>query len=92
MMYARTAYNRPVYAFLPYGRPASRQMASVRLAQSLRSFARLIPTHLGGTKPYGFLYGAAQMSYTAGTLCDIGTQINCGGGIRAAAEWVNCIK
>jgi hypothetical protein len=26
---------------------------------------------LGGTKPYGFLYSAAQTSQTAGTLCEI---------------------
>jgi hypothetical protein len=27
---------------------------------------------LGGTKPYGFLYGAAQTSHTARTLGDMG--------------------
>jgi hypothetical protein len=26
---------------------------------------------LGGTKPFGFLYGAAQTSHTAGTLGEI---------------------
>jgi hypothetical protein len=49
-------------------------LASIRLGQSLRSFPRLIPAHLGGTKPYGFLYGATQTSYTAGTLDEIKTE------------------
>jgi hypothetical protein len=30
--------------------------------------SRRIPAHLGGTKPYGFLYSAAQTSQTAGYL------------------------
>jgi hypothetical protein len=34
-------------------------------------FPRLTPAHLGGTKPYGFLYGAAQTSQTAGTLYEM---------------------
>jgi hypothetical protein len=62
----RTAPNRSVYAT-----GAVAPLASIRLGQSLCSFPRLIPAHLGGTKPYGFLYGAAQTSYTAETLCDI---------------------
>jgi hypothetical protein len=56
--------NRSVYAS-----GAVAPSASIRLGQSLRSFPRLIPAHLDGTKPYGFLYSAAQTSYTAGTLC-----------------------
>ncbi|MHB9293903.1 hypothetical protein Holit_03022 [Hollandina sp. SP2] len=52
-------------------RPPIAGLTSIRLGQSLwqhscrRSFPRLIPAHLGGTKPCGFLYGAAQTSYTA---------------------------
>jgi hypothetical protein len=61
-----TSHNRSVCASPPVG-----GSASIRLGQSLRSFPRLIPAHLGGTKPYGFLYGAAQTSHTAGTLCAI---------------------
>ena len=57
MGYGATAYNRTVYAA-----PAVAGLASIRLGQSLRSFPRLIPAHLGGTKPYGFLYSAAQTS------------------------------
>ena len=55
MVYAPTSYNRTVYAT-----PAVAGLASIRLGQSLRSFPRLIPAHLRGTKPYGFLYSAAQ--------------------------------
>jgi hypothetical protein len=54
----QTSHNRSVCASGPKG-------------PSLRSFPRLTPAHFGGTKPYGFLYGAAQTSYTAGTLCDM---------------------
>jgi hypothetical protein len=36
--------------------------ASIRLGRSLRSFPQLIPAHLGGTKPYRFLYDAVQTS------------------------------
>jgi hypothetical protein len=57
MVYGTTAHNRSVYAA-----PAVAGLASIRLGQSLRSFPRLIPAHLGGTKPYGFLYSAAQTS------------------------------
>jgi hypothetical protein len=32
---------------------------------------------LGGTKPCGFLYSAAQTSQTAGTLCAIAPKILC---------------
>jgi hypothetical protein len=69
MEYGQTAHNRSVYAA-----DAVAPLASIRLGESLRSFPRLIPAHLGGTKPYGFLYGAAQTSYTAGTLCEIWAQ------------------
>jgi hypothetical protein len=34
-----------------------------------------LPAQLGGTKPYGFLYSAAQMSQTAGTLGAIKIEI-----------------
>jgi hypothetical protein len=37
-------------------------------------------------KPYGFLYGAAQTSVTAGTLCAIKSEIYRGGGIHAAEK------
>jgi hypothetical protein len=70
MEYGQTAYNRSVYAA-----PAVAGLVFRSLGQSLRSFPRLIPAHLGGTKPYGFLYSAAQTSQTAGTLCAIGPKI-----------------
>jgi hypothetical protein len=47
---------------------------SIRLGR-LR-LPRLIPAHLDGTKPYGFLYGAAQTSYTAETLGAINFEIS----------------
>jgi hypothetical protein len=34
-------------------------------------FPRLLRAHLGGMKPCGFLYSAAQTAYTAGTLCAV---------------------
>jgi hypothetical protein len=43
IVYAPTSYNRSVYAAPPVG-----GLASIRLGQSLRSFPRLIPAHLGG--------------------------------------------
>jgi hypothetical protein len=68
MGYAPTAHNRSVTATGPCG------PSGLRSPRSLRSHGSLHP-HLGGTKPYGFLYSAAQTSVTAGTLYAIGTQI-----------------
>jgi hypothetical protein len=55
--YGGTAHNRTVYAPLPSVAPGFR---------SARSVATLLPTPhsgtFGGTKPYGFLYSAAQTS------------------------------
>jgi hypothetical protein len=59
MEYAPTSHNRTVTAAGPSGPSA------LRLARSFHSHASL-RAHLGGTKPCGFLYGAAQTSVTAG--------------------------
>ena len=70
MEYPPTAHNRSVYA-------APLKRLGLPFARSFRyaSFPRSLQTHLGGTKPYGFLYSAAQTSHTAGTLYAIGLKL-----------------
>jgi hypothetical protein len=80
-----TAHNRSVTATGPKGPSA------LRSARSLRSHASLW-AHLGGTKPYGFLYSAAQTSVTAGTLGAIIFKTKCAASLRRIKKYIDKFK
>jgi hypothetical protein len=84
----KTAHNRSVYASPPVG-----GSASIRLAQSLRSFARLTPAHCPPPQCYALLYrGAGNVVNSLGNARVPGTFLGGGRETRDKEEEPSGVK